>query len=179
MAQARTAIAWMTALLLVSGRVATQDGAPSAAATQPQWDVDATWEWLAVDLPEVGFERLRQWDNSSLSGLHVGLGRCWTTHLKSEIGITVVPPLRKLDSNRIRGPARRTRISSPSGDSPSPRSRQPDLSVLRECFHASLCFRGDPVRCPSRPPLSHGRSSYDERRHVHRTATRRAGIVAV
>ena len=124
MAQSRTAFAWMTALLLVSGRAAAQEGAPTVAAAQRQWDVDATWEWLAVDFPEAGFERLSQWDNSSLSGLHVGLGRYWTTHLKSEIGITVVPPLRKLDSEPYPGASAANTYLFTTGDSPSPRSRQ-------------------------------------------------------
>jgi hypothetical protein len=96
MSQVRTAIVLMTAMLVVGGRAAAQDGAVDPGR-RAQWDVDGTWEFLGVDLPESGFERLSQWDSSSISGLRVGLGRYWTTHLKTEGGITVVPPLRRLD----------------------------------------------------------------------------------
>jgi hypothetical protein len=82
------------------GAASAQDGRPSEGAPKmAQWDADGTWEVLGVANADPASER-PQWNGEAIAGWRLGVGRYWTTHVKSEFGVTLIPQSDSFDYER-------------------------------------------------------------------------------
>jgi hypothetical protein len=88
-----------------AGSAAAQSAqASSAGPTLPRWDIDGTWEVLSIASSEDSSSDNPRWDSTSLAGIHVSIGRYWTTHLKGEFGLTAAPSTLSFDYDYLTGP---------------------------------------------------------------------------
>ena len=85
------------------GTASAQDGRPTENAPKmAQWDAHASWEVLGVAEPDSGSRP--QWNDDAMVGWHLGVGRYWTTHLKTEFGLTLIPRLDSYEYERLTVP---------------------------------------------------------------------------
>lgn len=90
----------MTTLIGV-GSASAQDGRPSEDVPKlARWDAVGSWAVLGVAEAEPGSER-PQWNDDAMVGWHLGVGRYWTTHLKTEFGLTLMPKLDSFEYERV------------------------------------------------------------------------------
>ena len=91
-------------MLAGAGNASAQDRGPSETPQKwRKWDADGTWDVLGVAEADPDSPR-PQWNNEAIAGWHLGVGRYWTTHLKTEFGMTLIPQLDSFEYERVSVP---------------------------------------------------------------------------
>jgi hypothetical protein len=80
--------------LLVANTASARDDQPSAPPNMPRWDVDASIGLLTTS--DLGGDRfngfeLADGDHRAMPAYVFGVGRFWTQHVKSDVGVTLTP----------------------------------------------------------------------------------------